>query len=66
MLAFATVLAIHSKISEKECLNCIPNLVRVPFQSHVHHFYAELCTTITCQLIDLESFSNPLKMQEVL
>jgi len=34
-------------------------------KSCMNHFFTSHCTTITRQLMELKSCSNPLKMQEV-
>jgi len=37
-----------------------------PFSPAKTTFHAELCNPITCQAIELESCSNPLRIQQVL
>ena len=65
-----SILDLHQAHAEshRTIFNCSKTVCMMfnPFSPAKTTFHAELCNPITCQAIELESYSNPLRIQQVL
>jgi len=65
-----SILDLHQAHAESHRIifNCSKTVCMMfnPFSPAKTTFHAELCNPITCQAIELESYSNPLRIQQVL